>query len=560
VAGVPTTGIAAVTANITVTTTGSTSAGQFVSVWQSGGWPGTSNLSYATGQTLAELVIVQANPDGTFQIRNGANAAVDLIVDVQGYTTLTENPAGDIYIGGTPTRLYDTRTSSGFAGAGTGPVSGTRTIQISGGASPIPDGSPAATVNLTVTSTTGTGTVTVWGAGAQPGTTNISFTAGQTVSNAAIVPLDQWGRIQLNVTGGTAQVIVDAAGYFRGDVNTWTYTYDALGNRRTAAGPPAKWNDTGNRTYQWSTAAGLPTLLVENRPWAALGGTDTYYWLYGPDSTPIAQVNPDGSLYYLHRDQLGSITLATNTTGAPISARAWDPYGKQTTSAGSAAWPIPFGWAGEYRDETGLINLRSRIYDPTTGSFLQRDPIAPITRDLYRYTAGDPFNRVDPSGLQPCAVDPSPGCSNTEVDDSGTESSGQRSSYLGGSEGGDWRNRDCSGYSCGHPGGVDPGPIPQPPKCDPPPPPPPRGECPEWSMTAAQAVGLGGFVRAVWALFHGDYGEAGVTALVSALEQGASLATTEGLKRAGIAEAGPAGAIATGGATIWDALCSLPKG
>ena len=49
--------------------------------------------------------------------------------------------------------------------------------------------------------------------------------------------------------------------------------------------------------------------------------------------------------------------------------------------------------AGQYTDpETGLIYLRNRYYDPTTGQFLTRDPLEGVTRSAYGYTDGDPLN------------------------------------------------------------------------------------------------------------------------------------------------------------------------
>jgi hypothetical protein len=89
--------------------------------------------------------MVQTNPDGTFEVRNGADAPVDVIVDVQGYTTAAEDPAGSIYVTGTPTRRYDTRSSSGVSGAGTGPVTGIRTVAMSGGGHAYPGGDRRAT-------------------------------------------------------------------------------------------------------------------------------------------------------------------------------------------------------------------------------------------------------------------------------------------------------------------------------------------------------------------------------------------------------------------------------
>jgi len=52
---------------------------------------------------------------------------------------------------------------------------------------------------------------------------------------------------------------------------------------------------------------------------------------------------------------------------------------------------------------SGLIFLRARYYDPTTGRFLTRDTypaLAPVPQSLHRYVycGNDPVNRTDPSG------------------------------------------------------------------------------------------------------------------------------------------------------------------
>jgi RHS repeat-associated protein len=49
--------------------------------------------------------------------------------------------------------------------------------------------------------------------------------------------------------------------------------------------------------------------------------------------------------------------------------------------------------------ESGLIYLRARYYDPATGQFMSRDPLAAATGDPYGYAGGDPLNGTDPSGL-----------------------------------------------------------------------------------------------------------------------------------------------------------------
>ena len=47
-----------------------------------------------------------------------------------------------------------------------------------------------------------------------------------------------------------------------------------------------------------------------------------------------------------------------------------------------------------------LYYYKARVYDPVMGRFLQTDPVgSKDDLDLYAYTAGDPVNRGDPTGL-----------------------------------------------------------------------------------------------------------------------------------------------------------------
>lgn len=49
--------------------------------------------------------------------------------------------------------------------------------------------------------------------------------------------------------------------------------------------------------------------------------------------------------------------------------------------------------------ETGLIYLRARYYDPSTGQFLSRDPAVAVTGSAYGCVEDNPLNGTDPSGL-----------------------------------------------------------------------------------------------------------------------------------------------------------------
>ena len=57
------------------------------------------------------------------------------------------------------------------------------------------------------------------------------------------------------------------------------------------------------------------------------------------------------------------------------------------------------GWRGKRVDETGLISLGARAYDPVAGRFLSADPLGQAaSMDLYSFADGDPLNNFDASG------------------------------------------------------------------------------------------------------------------------------------------------------------------
>lgn len=84
IGGIPATGVAAV---VVTTTMVQPRAAGYATVWASGAsWPGTSNLNFVAGQTVATTVIAPVGSDGQIQVRNGSAGVADLIIDVTGYT------------------------------------------------------------------------------------------------------------------------------------------------------------------------------------------------------------------------------------------------------------------------------------------------------------------------------------------------------------------------------------------------------------------------------------------------------------------------------------------
>ena len=170
--------------------------------------------------------------------------------------------------------------------------------------------------------------------------------------------------------------------------NTWfparsfTYAYNGDGLRMSK-----NIDGVQSTTYAWDAAEGLPELLQD--------GSTSY--VTGPGGLPLEQI-AGGKASYYQADQLGSTRVVTDSSGNPEDTYSYDPYGNIATS--SLTVVNPFTFAGQYQDpESGLLYLSARYYDPSTGQFLSRDPIAGVTRQPYSYTADNPLNARDPSGL-----------------------------------------------------------------------------------------------------------------------------------------------------------------
>ncbi|MCC7144889.1 MAG: RHS repeat-associated core domain-containing protein [Phycisphaeraceae bacterium] len=127
----------------------------------------------------------------------------------------------------------------------------------------------------------------------------------------------------------------------------------------------------------------------------------------------------DEVLYYLH-DANMNVTGLLNESGAVVERYDYDAYGKVKVLNGAADadgggvsdWSAdannksdydnPILYAGyRYDSETGLYCVRHRIYHPTLGRWLQRDPAGYVDGiSLYLYGYSSPVNWVDPTGLK----------------------------------------------------------------------------------------------------------------------------------------------------------------
>ena len=206
-AGIPTTGVAAVVLTVTMT---QAAADGYVTAYPTGaGRPDTSslNVSKADG-TVANLVTIPVTESGkiSFYTSGGGH----LIVDVAGYYAAVETTSrSGRFLPVAPQRLVDTRSSTPVA------PHGRKVIHMLGNGGLPVSGVSAVSLNVTVTASTNAGFVTAFPAATPlPTASNLNITgSGQTVAGAVIVPVDANGDVAVYVDGG-GHLLVDINGWF----------------------------------------------------------------------------------------------------------------------------------------------------------------------------------------------------------------------------------------------------------------------------------------------------------------------------------------------------------
>ena len=207
--GVPTSGVAAVVLNVTVTET--TSDG-YLTVSPTGTTrPVVSNLNWSTGATIPNAVTVKVGTSGMVDLFQSGPGTAQVIVDMSGYYVDGAVTAAGGFNSLTPSRILDTRDAGGGLASGE-----TRDLAILGYWGVPVSNVSAVVLNVTVTDTTSTGYLTVFPSATGRSTaSNLNWTPGLTIPNLVTVKVGSNGKVSLFQSGpGTAQVVVDVAGYF----------------------------------------------------------------------------------------------------------------------------------------------------------------------------------------------------------------------------------------------------------------------------------------------------------------------------------------------------------
>ncbi len=205
--GVPSSGVAAVLLNVTVTDT--TSPGYLTVYPQGTAYPASSNLNWGRGETVPNRVVVPVGASGQIAVFNSAGST-DVVIDVDGYfTNGSSTPLNaSLFSAITPVRVLDTRGTGQTLGTG---VSLTQEMA---GVDGIASNASAVVTNVTATDTTANSFFTVYPGGTMPVASDVNWGPGETVPNLTVATLSNTGAVNVYNLSGSVDLVIDAFGYF----------------------------------------------------------------------------------------------------------------------------------------------------------------------------------------------------------------------------------------------------------------------------------------------------------------------------------------------------------
>ena len=132
---------------------------------------------------------------------------------------------------------------------------------------------------------------------------------------------------------------------------------------------------------------------------SALDSPTIITYLQGPSGPAYRKASTEPDPHWYLYDGLGSVVGEVDPLGNVTASKLFDVYG--ATRGGSGTPTTRQGFVGglghETDDETGLVYMRARYYDPGVGRFTSEDP-SQAGMNWFAYCIDNPVNYVDESG------------------------------------------------------------------------------------------------------------------------------------------------------------------
>ncbi|MEX0961327.1 MAG: RHS repeat-associated core domain-containing protein [Simkaniaceae bacterium] len=182
--------------------------------------------------------------------------------------------------------------------------------------------------------------------------------------------------------------------------NQVLFEYDGNGNRISKT-------VNGIRTdYINDLVASVSQVLLKQVQEDCWKGEKTTRYVYG--GSRISQSADGKTQFYLY-DSIGkNISALIGSSDQVLNRYEYDAFGGLLSDEQNI--PNAYKYCGEqFDDETGLIFLRNRYYDPEIGRFISKDPRLgrldrPVTLNPYLYVSNNPVNFIDPLGLEELTI------------------------------------------------------------------------------------------------------------------------------------------------------------
>jgi hypothetical protein len=362
--GIPASGVAAVSLNVTVT---GTERDGFVTVYPDGTRPTASTVNFTAGQTLANQAVVKVSSTGKVTVY--AHSTTHVVVDVLGWF-----PTGSDLRPLSPVRTMDTRTG---LGAPLAPVAGGTSValQVTGRTGVPSSGVGAVLLNVTVTNPRAAGFVTAYPTGTTvPQASNVNHNGGQTISGFVVAKVGTGGKVSL-ATKATTDLVVDVSGWFPTGSAYTPLTPGRLLDTRTGIGAPvAKVSAGGTVTIQVGGVKGVAAdadaaFVNVTAVNAGKAGFATVYPAGterpGTSTVNYADGRPISNSSFARLGADGRLTIhSTQTTDLIVDVFGWVP---DTNPAGPvtgldlldrADTTVQLGWANPADPDLGEVVVR----------------------------------------------------------------------------------------------------------------------------------------------------------------------------------------------------------